>query len=99
MYVNLLGWLALILEISPGVWLGGRRGQNLWGFFYVICLCCRLLSKFDVRRLCRTVGATALPKMVREVLAAILGLWLRKFMYTVCLVCAHCINLAMKTGV
>lgn len=25
---------------------------------------CRLLSKFDLRRLCKTVGATALPKMV-----------------------------------
>lgn len=44
---------------------GGKVGEMALHFLnkYNI-LCLRLLSKFDVRRLCRTVGATALPKMI-----------------------------------
>jgi T-complex protein 1 subunit theta len=44
---------------------GGKVGEMALHFLnqYKIMVV-RLLSKFDIRRLCRTVGATALPKMV-----------------------------------
>ena len=40
-------------------------------FFFFFCH--RLLSKFDLRRLCKAVGATALPKMASWVSIYFLG--------------------------
>lgn len=52
---------------------GGKFGEmalhflNKYGIMAV-----RLLSKFDLRRLCRTIGATALPRLVSFKLESVL---------------------------
>lgn len=44
---------------------GGKVGEMALHFLnHYNIMVVRLLSKFDLRRLCRTVGATALPKMI-----------------------------------
>ncbi|CAI7999846.1 T-complex protein 1 subunit theta [Geodia barretti] len=58
--VNALSELGVKVVVS-----GGKVGEMALHFLnqYKIMVV-RLLSKFDLRRLCRAVGATALPKMV-----------------------------------